>query len=171
MTTYYEPTQIRRVIKAEQAAYIEQAIIDAEFAVPTIEGSLDKTRSTTFYFTNMHTALLKFEELIKEGWSYDANFPALPQDRASTFTLTLRCPDELWETYKPLIAQRAENLYQRQIEEHNRNARKIALREEAIEKELQRQEAERLAELREEITAQYDAGASHHWPRGSRSSQ
>lgn len=155
MTTY-EPTQIRKVLKAELAAYIEHALELARSAPATYEGSLEKTGRTEFVVLSINEGLTRLIELSSEGWKLDDGVPNLVQAPGVPLSITMFCPDEVFESYKPLIAERAEKRFIQEIEAHNKRARQLAEREAFVESEILRLEEERRAELRAELLQQYD---------------
>ncbi len=158
--TIYAPGATRRILRAEQAEFVQAAVERAKSAPAQHEGSLTPTGRTNFYFSHMHEALLKWAELSSEGWELDMNVPALLVAPQVPLSFTAICPGEVFESYVPLIAERAEKDYIKEIEAHNKQATKLKEREAFIESEFQRLEQERLAQLREDLAAQYDARAN-----------
>jgi hypothetical protein len=156
MTTY-EPDATRRILKTEQADFVKSAIERAKNAPAQHEGSLTPTGRTIFYFSHMHEALQRWAELSATGWTLDTQVPALLVAPQVPLSFTAICPNNVFESYFPLIAERAEKDYVKQVEEHNKQAAKLKEREAFIESEFQRLEQERLAQLRADLAAQYDA--------------
>lgn len=148
--------QLRKVIKAEQAAYIEQAIEKARHAPATHEGSLDKTGSTFFVFRTINEALNRMIALVAEGWRLNDDVPNLVQAQGVPLTITMYCSDEIFETYKADIARRAESEYLHEIEVHNKQVRAAKEREDYVEAEIQRRKDEAEAKLRAELAEQFD---------------
>ncbi|MNJ21183.1 hypothetical protein D3C77_155290 [compost metagenome] len=151
--TKYAPQQFRKILKAEQAEYIEQAIEFARTDVPQHEGSVQPTGSTIFYVRTIHEALERYADLKAEGWTLQHGIPAL--DVAPLSFVAIK-PDQVFETDKALIAKRAEQAYLREVEAHNKEAQRLKDKSAFVEAEFQRLEAERQATLRAELEKQYD---------------
>ncbi|MGH8386650.1 MAG: hypothetical protein ACRESJ_14325 [Pseudomonas sp.] len=73
----YRKDQIRKVLKTEQAEYIQNAIEFARTAAPAYEGSLDPTGSTLFLHLTTHAALEHYADLKAAGWELQHMIPAL----------------------------------------------------------------------------------------------
>lgn len=164
LKTQYTPEQTRRVLKIEQAEYIEAFVEQARYANPSFEGAGLQTGRTTFYFKGYesHVALVKFAELHADGWTLDTTaiclVPTTDKDgRLMPIEFTAICPDHVFDTYRVNLAQRAEAQYLKEITQHNKGAVRIKERAEFIEAEYARLEEERKAELRAEIERKYDA--------------
>lgn len=155
MTTYAQ-NQFRKVLKIEQAAYIQAAIENAKTALPQHEGSRNPTGRTIFYVRTTHEGLEKFAELKANGWILDTSATALLQEYKVPLSFTAIAPDHVFESYVPLIAERAEQDYLREVEAHNKQAQKLKERTEFVESEVKRREEERLAQLRAELAKDFD---------------
>lgn len=153
MTTY-APEQFRKILKAEQAEYIEQAIEFARTAAPQHEGSAHPTGSTIFYVRTTHEALERYADLKADGWTLQHEIPAL---NTGPLSFVANKPDHVFEIDKPLIAQRAEQSYFKEVEAHNKEAQRLKDKAAFVEAEFQRIEAERQANLRAELEQQYDS--------------
>lgn len=162
----YTPDQTRRILKTEQSEYVKQAIEKARTAPASHEGSLNPSQRTFFVFTNMHAALERFAALSAEGWTLDHSAPALAVGQFTPLGFTAVAPEEVFETYMPVIAARAESAYAKEVEAHNKQAVKIKERETFIESEFQRLEQVRLAALRAEIASRYDSPTAFHNTNG-----
>lgn len=156
MTTTYTPEQFRKVLKIEQAAYIQAAIERAKTALPQHEGSRNPTGRTTFYVTSTFDAMQRWAELSAEGWELDTNSTCLLVAPQTPLAFTAIAPDHIFETYLPLIAESAEQNYLREVEDHNKQAQKLKDRAQFVESEFQRREAERLAQLRADLAREFD---------------
>lgn len=152
--TIYKAEQARKVLKAEQAEYIQEAIELARTANPSYEASLDPTGSTLFYHLTTHAALEHYADLKAQGWTLQHLIPAC-NDKLYSFVAVK--PESVFELDIPQIALRAENAYLREIEAHNKVARKEAERVAYIESEFQRREQQRQAQLRAELASEYDS--------------
>lgn len=155
MTTY-TPEQFRKVIKVEQAAFIQAALERAKNAEAQHEGSRNPTGRTIFYFRTTHEALTKWAELSANGWKLDHNSHALMVAPQVPLAFTAIAPTHIFETYLPLIAERAEQDYLKEVESHNKQAQKLKERAEFIESEVKRREEERLDKLRADLTKDFD---------------
>lgn len=151
--TKYAPEQFRKILKAEQAEYIEQAILLARTAAPQHEGSVRPTGSTMFYARTTHEALERYADLKAEGWTLQHGVPALS---CAPLSFVAVKPDHVFEADKPLIAQCAEKDYIREVEVHNKEAQRLKDKTAFVESEFKRLEAERQAALRAELEEQYD---------------
>lgn len=149
----YTAEQFRKVLKAEQAQYIEQAITLARTAPATYEGSLDPTGAVEFFHLTTHAALEHYADLKAGGWTLEHTAPVFYNNLHS---FTAKKPDSVFELDKPLIAQRAEQAYLREVEAHNKEAQRLKDKAAFVEYEFQRLETERLAALRAELEKQYD---------------
>lgn len=159
MTTY-APEQFRKILKIEQAAYIQAAIENAKTALPQHEGSRNPTGRTIFYVRTTHEGLEKFAELKADGWILDTSATALLQEYQVPLSFTAIAPDHVFESYVPLIAERAEQDYLQEIEAHNKQAQKLKERAAYVESEVKRMEEERLAKLRADLAKEYDSNAN-----------
>lgn len=155
MTTYAQD-QFRKVLKAEQAEYIEQAIKAARKAPATLEGSLHKTGRTEFIVRSVNEGMQRFADLAKDGWTLDTSILNLYVAPNVPLSFTAICPDHVFETYIPTIAQLAEQAYLKSVEDHNKEAKKLQERQAFIEQEFERREEERKAQLRAELAREYD---------------
>lgn len=151
--TKYAPEQFRKILKAEQAEYIEQAIERARHAAPSYEGSLDPTGSTLFQHRTVHEAFEHYADLKSDGWTLEHAIPVC-FDKLHSFVANK--PDHVFETDKPMIAQRAEQAYLKQVEDHNKEAQRLKDKAAFVESELQRLEAKRQADLRAELEEQFN---------------
>lgn len=151
--TKYAPQQFRKILKAEQAEFIEQAIVLARTAPAAYEGSLNPTGSTEFYHKTVHEALEHYADLRAEGWTLEHTAPVFYNNLHSFVAIK---PDHIFEADKALIAQRAEKAYIKEVEDHNKQAQKLKDKSAFVEAEFQRLEAERQATLRAELEKQYD---------------
>lgn len=156
MTTTYAPDQFRRILKAEQAEYIQAALERAKDAEAQHEGSRNPTGRTIFYFRTTHEALSKWADLSTNGWQLDYNSPALMVAPQVPLAFTAIAPAHIFETYLPLIAERAEQDYLREVEAHNKQAQKLKDRAEFIEAEVKRREEERLTQLKVDLAKEFD---------------
>jgi len=152
--TQYAKDQTRRILKTEQAAYVQDAIDRARTAPAAYEGSLDPTGSTLFHHRTVHEALEHYADLKADGWSLDHG--ALVFDDKLYSFIAIK-PSDVFEKDIPQIALRAEAAYIREVEAHNREAKKLQERAEFIKTEFARREAERQQALMDEITKQYDS--------------
>ena len=159
MTTYAKD-QFRKVLKIEQAAYIQAAIENAKTALPQHEGSRNPTGRTIFYVRTTHEGLERFAELKANGWILDTSATALFQEFKVPLSFTAIAPDHVFESYIPLIAERAEQDYLREVEAHNKQAQKLKERAEYVESEVKRLEEDRLAKLRADLAKKYDSNAN-----------
>jgi hypothetical protein len=150
----YKPEQTRRILKTEQAEYVQQAIDRARTAPAAYEGSLDPTGSTVFYHTTVHEALEHYAKLHADGWTLQHAAPVF-YDKLNSFVAIK--PESVFEKDIPQIAARAEAAYAKEVEQHNLNAKKLQERAKEIQLEFDRREEERKALLMAEITKQYDA--------------
>lgn len=150
----YAPEQTRRILKTEQAAYVQDAIDRARAAPAAHEGSLDPTGSTLFYHRTVHEALEHYADLKAEGWSLEHTAPVF-YDKLHSFVAVK--PNHVFEKDIPQIAARAEQAYLKVVEDHNKQAKKLQERQAFIESEFERREAERQAALRTEIEREYDS--------------
>lgn len=155
MTTY-APDQFRRILKTEQAEYIQAALDRAKYAEAQHEGSRNPTGRTIFYFRTTHEALTRWAELSAEGWELDHNSPALMVAPQVPLAFTAIAPVHIFETYLPLIVERAEQDYSKEVEVHNKQAQKLKDRAEFIESEVKHREEERLAKLRADLAREFD---------------
>lgn len=151
--TKYAPDQIRKVLKAEQAQYIEHAIEIARNAPAALEGSLDPAGSVEFYHRTMHEALEHYADLKADGWLLEHTAPVLYN---KLFSIVCKKPDHIFELDKPQIAARAEQAYLKSVEEHNKQAKQLQERQAFIEEEFERREEQRKAALRVELAREYD---------------
>lgn len=156
MTTY-TPEQFRKVIKVEQAAFIQAALERAKNAEAQHEGSRNPTGRTIFYFRTTHEALTKWAELSANGWNLDYSSHALLVAPQVPLAFTAIAPAHIFETYLPLIAERAEQDYLKEVEAHNKKAQKLKDRAEFIEAEVKRREEERLAQLKSDLAKEFDS--------------
>lgn len=160
MTTY-DPKVNRRHLKAEQAEYIKTAIEAAKNGFPQYEGSLNPTSRVIFYVRTTYEAMTRFATLASEGWLLDADSFCLVQKTGVPLSFTAIAPDNVFnEQFLEKIVSRAEFDYQREIDEHNKQAQKLRDRDEYVESEFNRLEAERLAQLRAELAKEYDSKAN-----------
>lgn len=155
MTTY-APEQFRKVLKIEQAAYIQTAIEHAKHAEPQHEGSRNPSGKVIFYVRTTHEALERYAQLKAEGWELDYNLPALTVAPQVPLSFVATAPAHIFETYLPLIAERAEQNYLKEVEVHNKHAQKLKERAEFIESEVKRREDERLAQLKADLAKEFD---------------
>ncbi|MBY8949460.1 hypothetical protein J1G35_26720 [Pseudomonas sp. SH10-3B] len=155
MTTY-APDQFRKVLKIEQAAYIQFAIERAKTALPQHEGSRNPTGRTTFYVTSPFEAMQRWAELSAQGWELDSNSTCLLVAPQTPLAFTAIAPASVFETYLPLIAERAEQDYLKEVEVHNKQAQKLRDRAEFIESEVKRRKDERLAQLKADLAKEFD---------------
>lgn len=156
MTTTYAPEQFRKILKIEQAAYIQAALERAKTALPSHEGSRNPTGRTTFYVTSPFEAMQRWAELSAQGWELDSNSTCLLVAPQTPLAFTAVAPASIFETYLPLIAERAEQDYLKEVGDHNKQAQKLKERAEFIESEFKRREEERLAQLRADLAKEYD---------------
>ncbi|MFF5866804.1 hypothetical protein [Pseudomonas sp. NPDC012596] len=158
--TQYAKDQTRRILKTEQAAYVQNAIDFARrsSAAPH-EGSLQPTAYTTFYVTTTNEGLEKYAELKAEGWTLLDNTLHLMAVPGKALSLVCKCPESVFETYIPIIAANAEKAYVAEVEAHNRQAQKLQERAKEIQLEFDRREEERKALLMAEITKEFDQKA------------
>lgn len=157
MTITYAPEQFRKVLKIEQAAHIQASIENAKTALPQHEGSRNPTGRTIFYFESCKDALERWADLSAEGWLLDTNATVLLQAPLTPLSFTAIAPSEVFESYLPLIAERAEQDYLKKVEAHNKQAKELKERAEFIESEFKRREEERLAQLRADLAQEYDS--------------
>ncbi|POG12949.1 hypothetical protein BGP82_00345 [Pseudomonas putida] len=167
MTTY-APEQIRKVLKSEQAEYIEQAIKAARKAPATLEGSLHKTGRTEFIVRSVNEGMQRFADLVRDGWTLDTSILNLYVAPNVPLSFTAICPDHVFETYIPTIAQLAEQAYLKSVEDHNKQAKKLQERQTFIEQEFERREEERKAQLRAELAREYDTSLNPTFDRVDR---
>ncbi|WP_415769222.1 hypothetical protein [Pseudomonas sp. LB3P38] len=151
--TKYAPEQFRKILKSEQAEHIEQAIEIARTAPAQYEGSVNPTGSTEFYHRTVHESLEHYADLKANGWTLEHTAPAFYNKLYSFVAVK---PDHVFEADKALIAQRAEQAYIKQVEDHNKEAQRLKDKATFVESEFQRLEAERLAALRAELENQYE---------------
>lgn len=151
--TRYAPEKIRKVLKAEQAQFIEQAIELARNAPAALEGSLDPTGSVEFYHRTVHEALEHYADLKADGWLLEHTAPVLYN---KLFSIACKKPDHIFELDKSQIARRAEQAYLKAVEDHNKEAQRIRDKAAFVESELQRIEKERQATLRTDLERQFD---------------
>lgn len=149
----YTAEQFRKVLKAEQAAYIEQAITLARTAPATYEGSLDPTGSVEFFHLTTHAALEHYADLKADGWTLEHTAPVFYNNLHSFVAIK---PDHVFELDKALIAARAEKAYVKEVEDHNKEAQRLKDKATFVEAEFQRIESERKAALRAELESQYE---------------
>lgn len=154
--TIYKAEQARKVLKAEQAEYIQEAIERARTANPSHEGSRNPTGRTTFYVRTTHEALTRWAELSAAGWILDTNSTCLHVAPQTPLAFTAIAPEDVFDSYLPLIAERAEQDYVKEVEAHNKEAKKLKERADFIESEFKRREEERLAQLRATLAKEYD---------------
>lgn len=152
--TKYAPEQFRKILKAEQAEYIEQAIERARTAPAVYEGSLNPTGSTEFFHRTLHEALEHYADLKADGWTLEHTAPVFFNNLHS---FVANKPDHVFENDKPMIAQRAEQAYIKQVEDHNKEAQRLKDKAAFVEAEFQRIEAERQANLRADLERQFDS--------------
>lgn len=155
----YAKEQTRRILKTEQAAYVQNAIDFARrSAVAAHEGSLHPTAYTTFYVRTTNEGMERYAELKAEGWTLLDNTLHLMAEPGKALSFIAKCPESVFEEiYIPLIAANAEKAYVAEVEAHNREAKKLQERAEFIQQEFQRREAERQQALMDEITKEYDS--------------
>lgn len=151
--TKYAPEQFRKILKAEQAEFIEQAILLARTAPAAYEGSLNPTGSTEFYHKTVHEALEHYADLKADGWTLEHTVPVLYNNLHSFVAIK---PDHVFEADKALIAQRAEQAYIKEVEAHNKETQRLKDKASYVESEFQRLEAKRQADLRAELEEQYN---------------
>ena len=151
--TKYAPEQFRKILKAEQAEYIERAIEFARTDIPQHEGSVKLTGSTKFYVRTIHEALERYADLKADGWTLQHSIPAL--DVAPLSFVAIK-PEHVFEADKPLIAKRAEQDYIKEVEAHNKEAQRLKDKADFVESEFNRLEEERKAQLRADLAKQYD---------------
>jgi hypothetical protein len=149
----YQAEQPRRILKAEQAEFIRQAIDRARTAPPAYEGSLDPTGSVEFLHKTIHEAFEHYADLKAQGWQLEHSIPVCAN---KLFSFVAIKPDEVFEADIPQIAVRAEQAYAREVESHNKEAQKHKERAEFIESEFKRLEEQRMTQLREDLAKQYD---------------
>jgi hypothetical protein len=156
MTTTYAPDQFRKILKSEKAEYIQAAIERAEHALPQHEGSRNPSRRTIFYVASAYNALIKWAELSSNGWLLDSNSTVLKVAPQVPLSFVAIAPDHVFETYLPLIAERAEGDYDREVEAHNKVAKNLKDKEAFIKSEFERRKAEREAQELAELAAEFD---------------
>lgn len=154
--TQYAKDQTRRILKTEQAAYVQNAIDRARTAPAAYEGALDQTGSTVFYHTTVHEALEHYADLKAAGWTLQHTAPVF-YDKLNSFVAIK--PESVFEKDIPQIAARAEAAYIAEVEAHNRQAQKLQERAKEIQLEFDRREEERKALLMAEITKEFDQKA------------
>ena len=152
----YAPEQFRKVIKIEQAACIQAAIDSARTALPQHEGSRNPSLRTTFYVESSFEAMQRWAELSAQGWELDSNSTCLLVAPLTPLSFTAIAPEEVFESYLPLIAERAEQDYVKEVEVHNKQAQKLKERKEFIEHEFTRREEQRKAEALAQLAAEFD---------------
>lgn len=152
MTTY-APDQFRKILKAEQAQYIEQAIELARVGNPTYEGSLHPTGSVEFFHRTIAEGMEHWGQLVQDGWTLIHEIPMFADKK---FSFCARKPNHVFELDKVHIAQLAEKAYLKEVEDHNKQAKKLQERQAFIEQEFERREEERKAQLRVELAREYD---------------
>ncbi|WP_456016418.1 hypothetical protein [Pseudomonas fluorescens] len=156
MTTTYAPDQFRKILKIEQSAYIQAALERAKTALPSHEGSRTPTGRTTFYVTSTFEAMQRWAELSAQGWELDSNSTCLLVAPQTPLAFTAIAPDHVFETYLPLIAERAEQDYLKEVGNHNKQAQKLKDRNEFVESEFIKREEERKAKALAELAAEFD---------------
>lgn len=156
MTTTYAPDQFRKILKSEKAEFIQAALERAKDALPQHEGSRNPSGRTTFYVRSIPEAMVKWAELSANDWVLDSNSPILEIGHQIPLSFTAIAPPHVFETYLPLIAERAEYEYDREVEAHNKQAQKLKERKEFIESEFIRREEERKAKALADLAAEFD---------------
>ncbi|RMR03482.1 hypothetical protein [Pseudomonas syringae group genomosp. 7] len=156
MSTTYAPDQFRKILKSEKAEFIQAALERAKDALPQHEGSRNPSGRTTFYVASIPEAMIRWAELSADGWVLDSNSPILEIGYQIPLAFTAIAPSHVFETYLPLIAERAEYDYEREVEAHNKQAQKLKERTEFIESEFIRREEERKAKALAELAAEFD---------------
>jgi hypothetical protein len=151
--TKYAPEQFRKILKSEQAEYIQRAIEIARTAPAQYEGSVNPTGSTEFFHRTMHEALEHYATLKADGWTLQHTAPVFYNKLHSFVAIK---PDHVFEADKALIVQHAEQAYIKEIEAHNKEAQRLKDKAAFVESEFQRIEAERQAALRADLEKQYD---------------
>lgn len=158
MTTTYDPKVNRRHLKAELAEYIKTAIEAAKNGLPQHEGSLNPTARVIFYVRTTHEAMTRFATLATEGWTLDEDALCLVQKVGVPLSFTAIAPEDVFnEQFLEKIVKRAEYDYQKEIDDHNKQAQKLRDRDDFIEAEFKRMEEERLAQLRALLAKEYDS--------------
>lgn len=161
MTTTYDPKVNRRHLKAELSEYIKTAIEAAKNGFPQHEGSGNPTSRVIFYVRTTHEALTRFATLATEGWILDEDSFCLVQKAGVPLSFTAIAPDSVFnELFLEKIVRRAEYDYQKEIDDHNKQAQKLRDRDEYVESEFNRLEAERLAQLKAQLAREYDSNAN-----------
>lgn len=155
--THYKPEQTRRILKTEQAEFVQDAIDRARTAQAQHEGSRRPTGRTIFYVKTPHEALERFADLKTEGWTLDTDATVLLQAPGVPLSFTAIKPEAIFDKDIPLIAEYAESAYVEEVERHNREAKRLQERAEAVKAEFERQEEARKAALMVEIAKQYDS--------------
>lgn len=158
MTTAYDPKVNRRHLKAELSEYIKVAIEAAKNGLPQHEGSGNPTSRVIFYVRTTHEALDRFATLASEGWTLDTNSFCLLQKQGVPLSFTAIAPESYFnEHFLEKIVTRAEYDYQKEIDDHNKQAQKLRDRDEYVESELNRISMEKLAQLRAYIAKNFDS--------------
>ncbi|MGY2200512.1 hypothetical protein [Pseudomonas gingeri] len=158
MTATYDPKVNRRHLKAELSEYIKAAIEGAKNGLPQHEGSGNPTSRVIFYVRTTHEALDRFATLASEGWTLDTNSLCLLQKQGVPLSFTAIAPESYFnEHFLEKIVKRAEYDYQKEIDDHNKQAQKLRDRDDFIETEFKRMEEERLAQLRAQLAKEYDS--------------
>ncbi|MBF8731944.1 hypothetical protein IRZ59_16020 [Pseudomonas guariconensis] len=152
--TKHAPEQFRKVLKAEQHDYIQRAIEIARNAPAQYEGSLHPTGSTIFQHRTIHEALEHYADLKAQGWELEHLTPACYD---KLFSFSAKKPEHVFEQDIPQIVLNAEKMYLREVEEHNKQAKKLQERKAFVEQEFARLEEERKAKLRTELEKQFDS--------------
>jgi hypothetical protein len=143
--------------KADQAAYVAQAIEQARIGAPAYEGSANPTGSVVFYNRTAHEAFERWADLKAQGWELIYEIPVFA---GKLFDFSARKPEEVFELDIPVITLRAEAAYKAGIEKHNAAVQRQLQDEAEIMAEFERRETARKVKLLEDIREER-RGARH----------
>ncbi|MFG0352914.1 hypothetical protein ACF8LD_17945 [Pseudomonas sp. zbq_5] len=145
--TQYAKNQTRRILKTEQAAYVQRAIELARTGPAQHEGSLDPTGSTIFQYPTFGAALEGFADLKAQGWKLE---PSFCQCFPTLYSVVAIKPDHIFEKEISQIALRAEAAYAKEVEDHNNEVQRLKDKAEFVALGLKRRDEALRAELEEE---------------------